>query len=82
MNEEQFQEHLQRRNDSMLELVWPEVERRLKAGQAPIQIASEMAKEGYCGFGSNRLGIEDIHRLQELAIKSHRTGSLSLDECN
>lgn len=70
MDQEQFNSYLHSRNTSMLQCIWPEVKKRLCSGLSPQLIASQMAKEGYWGFTSNRLSPSDVHYLWKLAIAS------------
>lgn len=70
MNQNEFNQLQKRRNDSMLELVWPKVKDRMMQGQTSIAIASEMSKEGYFGFTSDRFSVRDIRYLWDLSLKS------------
>ena len=67
MNQSDFTAFTASRRKTWFTLLWPEVRKRLKQRQSPGVIASEMAREGFRGFNSSRIGVPDIHRLCELA---------------
>lgn len=70
MNQNQYDKLQKERNESLLELIWPEVKQRMIQGHSPKVIASEMSKEGYFGFSGYPIGVRDIHRLWELSVQS------------
>lgn len=70
MTHEEHAEWCNRRNSWYVEHYYPFIERRLKEGANPKEIAVEMSSQGYQGFNSNRIGVDDVKRIIELNLRA------------
>ena len=69
MTQQEFDEYRRKKNRAMLSTHWPRIRKYLEKGVTPAEIAESMKAEGYPGFNSSSIGLQDIKRLMELATE-------------